>query len=452
MEARARTSTAARSSSVCPACDRPIDALRAGHVAILDGAFRYFCNAGCKSAYVDVLSKRSLLDGVMTADPPPVASGARSAEPPAVVSGFFEPSGDPDLEVTRGPYFPTVPSREPALSGIRESGDGELAESEPPPPSARSLPTVAYSDGPDDVWTKRSTEDLFPPPDEPLHVESDAREQVEPPLDELLEEGAPLTLRSRETAELDAASAETTSPRGSELAAPSVVQALASRFVAVAPMVGVFAGVLGSVVALAGERAGILQLPLALAAAVVLVGHRGLGARVEREPASWSVLVPVVVGAALAIVSSVLRDPHADVHASFVGLASASALTVDILLSRARRDVLAARVRTLRVLGAAARVVRGDAVLEVDASQVKPGEQVVVESGETIPVDGIVVGAGEAEVCPWLDSPALVRKKEGDAVVAGALVVSGKLRISATFSGAERAWLRLTQSSSRTDG
>ena len=82
---------------------------------------------------------------------------------------------------------------------------------------------------------------------------------------------------------------------------------------------------------------------------------------------------------------------------------------------------------------------RGDGVL--DETHIKPGEQVVVEQGEMVPVDGIVA-AGDADVAPWLDSPALLRKHEGDAVVAGAVVMSGRLRINTTFAGPDRAWLR----------
>jgi cation transport ATPase len=107
---------------------------------------------------------------------------------------------------------------------------------------------------------------------------------------------------------------------------------------------------------------------------------------------------------------------------------------------------LAARARTRRALAVTARVVRGGGVVEVDASQVKPGEQVVVEPGEIVPVDGTVIAGTKGEVLPWLESPLLVEKKEGDAVVAGAELVSGRLRVNATFSGTERAWLRLSES------
>ncbi|MBX3206964.1 MAG: HAD-IC family P-type ATPase [Labilithrix sp.] len=218
------------------------------------------------------------------------------------------------------------------------------------------------------------------------------------------------------------------------------------RLGAVAPFVGTFAGVLASVVSRCAS-AGVLRLPLALAAAAVVLAHRALAPREHSEPARWVVLGPIAAASIVATISAVVHDAHAAAHASFVGLAAAAVSIVDVLLSRARRDVLAARARTRRGLAVGARVVRGEGVVEVDAALVKPGEQVIVEAGETIPVDGIVAG-GTAEVAPWHDSPLLVQKAEGDAVVAGAVVVSGRLRVNATFSGAERAWLRLSQPAS----
>ncbi|MBX3225006.1 MAG: hypothetical protein KF795_31100, partial [Labilithrix sp.] len=104
MDPRARASTSPSAS--CPACDKPVDSLRAGQVAILDGAFRYFCDAGCKNAYVDAVSMRPSLDA-MTAEPPPVASSARSAEPLLVASGVRAQSSDARRS-DDAPFFPSV--------------------------------------------------------------------------------------------------------------------------------------------------------------------------------------------------------------------------------------------------------------------------------------------------------------------------------------------------------
>lgn len=461
MDPRARASTPP--SATCPACDEPVDSLRAGQVAILDGAFRYFCNAACKNAYVDAVSMRPSLDA-MTAEPPPVASSSRTAKPPPVASSrTAEPppaasssrTAEPPIAASgvraqpadvagavrdrpaRGeaappatgdaPFFPAVArvAGEEEIAGEEEDeDDGAPHEPSPTPPSVRVAPVAPSSRSAEREDTASDPGDA-PDVDEPEPVES------------------PSTLRSPSVTEVEAAASARSpaSPRGGA-AAP-----LGGRLAAAAPIVGIFAGVLACVVSLAGAPAGALRLPLALVAAVVVVAHRLLGPRVPSEPARWVVIGPVLAASVVAIVSTVLRDAHAAVHASFVGLAAASALTVDVLLARARRDVLAARARTTRALAVGARVVRGEAVVDVDAALVKPGEQVVVEAGETVPVDGIVAG-GTAEVAPWHDSPLLVQKAEGDAVVAGAVVVSGRLRVNATFSGAERAWLRLSQPAS----
>ncbi len=57
------------SVSLCPGCGQAVDVLRAGHVAILEGRFRYFCDAACKERF---LSGAAGLEAA-TATPPPVS-------------------------------------------------------------------------------------------------------------------------------------------------------------------------------------------------------------------------------------------------------------------------------------------------------------------------------------------------------------------------------------------
>src|SRR5438045_3498031 len=91
------------SAALCPACGKAVDPLRAGHVAIMGGGFRYFCDAKCKSDYVEVTSKRLTLDA-MTAEPPSVtaSSGVR--------------------EKDQEPAFP------PVADPIDDAGDGEESD------------------------------------------------------------------------------------------------------------------------------------------------------------------------------------------------------------------------------------------------------------------------------------------------------------------------------------
>lgn len=80
----------------------------------------------------------------------------------------------------------------------------------------------------------------------------------------------------------------------------------------------------------------------------------------------------------------------------------------------------------------------------VPVERVKAGAEVVVRAGSVVPVDG-VVRRGEAEVRPWPGAEVTRRRIEGDAVLAGARVISGALRVRATRSGDDVAWARLAR-------
>jgi cation transport ATPase len=105
-------------------------------------------------------------------------------------------------------------------------------------------------------------------------------------------------------------------------------------------------------------------------------------------------------------------------------------------------------VRELDVL---VRVVRGEQTEQVAATEVKAGERILVEEGEVIGADGLVL-QGEARVVPWIAANTDLMKHEGDAVVAGARVVSGRLALTVTWGAHDRAWAKLALSpSSRVD-
>lgn len=357
----------------------------------MGGAFRYFCDAKCKAAYVDVASKRPTLDA-LTAEPPSVTSGVRpkEEEEAKVVSGVREP------EPPRAPEPSFPPVDEPEERAVEE---------EPSPTTLRSPPEKAEAKVEAKVVAKVVAKE----------------EEPAPPSRVVERSASPASEADRSAADRSA----------------------------IAPLVGVGMGVLSAVVSLAGEAASVARLPLALAAALVVVGRTAMRMREVNEVSRLVVAVPVGVAAIAALLATVSGEPHADTHAAFVGLAAAAALAVEVLLGRARRDVDAARAKNATALGARAQIVRGDrgdVIHEVDAAQVRPGEQVVVEAPAVVPVDGIVA-AGTAEIAPWLDAPVVTEKREGDAVVAGATVVSGRIRVTATFSGNERAWLRLAQAS-----
>ena len=88
---------------------------------------------------------------------------------------------------------------------------------------------------------------------------------------------------------------------------------------------------------------------------------------------------------------------------------------------------------------------RGGWPLDRDGGTSRRAKLVLVEAGDVVGVDG-VASAGEAVVVPWHGAPIEMAKGEGDAIVAGARIVSGRLRIVTAWAGGERAWARATSS------
>ncbi|HLK36629.1 MAG TPA: HAD family hydrolase [Polyangiaceae bacterium] len=329
------------SAHACPGCGRSIDALRAGHVAIMAGRFRYFCGPECKLGYLEAAG-RLHEEEAPTASPPEVAY--RNGRSPAIVT--------------------------------------------PPPPSARS------------------------------------------------EEERPPSRRSAAPA----------SPTAAPVAAtPPVLPARPARLRlhAVVGAVGIACGALTPAMGLLGGVADVARLPLAAVALAALALRLRRTPPDPADPSRVLAFGPPAVAAAAALWGHLERDPMAPAMASLVGLASAVAIASELLVARARVRVNAARERVHRALDVPVRAIRGSEVIELPASSVRPGEQVVVDAGDVIGVDAIVL-AGEARVVPWVDAPVEVVRREGDPVVAGAKVLSSRLRLTTTWSGPDRAWVKLS--------
>jgi len=204
---------------------------------------------------------------------------------------------------------------------------------------------------------------------------------------------------------------------------------------------GVLLGLLAAVVPLAGRFADVLRVPLASFAALVVLARGLLEPREAEAPHPAISVAPVVIGLVAVYWGLATNDGQTLALASFAGLAAASVLTADALVLRASAAASKARDRIRRGLEGDVRVVRGDRSVRAGPFEVKAGEPVGVEAGETLRVDG-VVAAGEAMVVPWLDAPVTVKKREGDSLIAGARVVSGRLRVTTTWAGADRAFYR----------
>lgn len=420
------------SSRACPSCGKGIDPLRAGEVAILGADFLYFCDRSCKRAYVE----SSGADGALnrfTADPPRV-----TAEPPQVTptSRLGVRANVPPPE----PSWPEMPEPRSAARSKAET-DPERDHAAPPDVPSRSVPKVAVRQSGGDGRRGRMDG-------------SDGDEDDEGEGEELLAsepESAPTTLRSTErTSVISSPPVASPAPERSGAAPHREAEregrgrgffAWARAKIDVLTYAGIGFGVLSWIVALAGSLADAVREPLAILACAAWIGRVCLGRRDAALAHPLLGALPPLLALAAAMWAERIGSDDAEALASFAGLAAAAALLIAHRVERTLLPFVRARARIAEALDVPVKVVRGGETLEVPADQVKPGEQVVVEAGDVVGVDAIVA-AGEATVVPWIDAPAEAPKKEGDAIVAGAKVVTGSLRLITTWAADERAWAR----------
>jgi cation transport ATPase len=340
----------ASSSSSCPGCGAAVDPLRAGHVAMLDGGFRYFCRAECKRAFLHA-EGRSTQEEVATAAPPAVAPSVPPPSRPA--------SRPPPRAAEPQPVRKPEPEAEPELQPEREAAAVQS------PPSSR-------------------------------------------------------VVRAR----------------------PKPVSGRLEMILSLIDATGLIVGALVPAMALLepmGERA---RLPLVFAALAALCTRVAMAPRDASDVHPLLLLAPSAGATAAACWAAVVHDARAPSIAVLAGLSCAAGIAIEMLVTRSRARTAAARDGIERSLELTTRVLRGDETHVVPAADVRPGEQIVAEAGDTLGVDATVT-AGEARVVPWLDARGEVVKRDGDPIVAGARVVSNRLRLRTAWSGRERAWVRL---------
>jgi Cu+-exporting ATPase len=341
------------SSHNCSGCGQDVDPLRARHVAVFEGRFRYFCRPECKHLYLQAQGC-ALPESVPTVVPPPVSGG----------NGVTRTRAEAAALIYDGP---------PA--------DSDCPDAEAP----ESVPGFA-----------RST------------VRSPAQEEA--------------------------------APRGLRWSGLRGKDAFATL-----DAMGIVVGVLVPAIGLLGPTADAARVPLVILSWLALLSRVARLGPHPADPHRLLVIGPTAGAVAAACWSSIGHDPHAAELAVFAALSCAVAIAVEILVGRARRRVEAAREHIERALDVRVRAVQDDVRVDLPASEVRPGEQIIVEAGELVGVDATVT-AGEARVVPWLGATAELSRREGDPVLAGARVLSSGLRMTATWSGRDRAWLRLLSS------
>ena len=358
----------------CPACSSPLDPLRAGHVAIFDDRFFYFCDLTCRERVAPLGGAAATTEPARQATPTPTPAGRRSAARPTGGRGAPTPAVErrPIEASTELGTVPSFPARRTELAvepaALASLGDLAGAEDSAAPESAPSVFHLGFQH-------------------------------------------------------------ETNSEAASRIGTIALGTAIGSGVVAVAL---VLAGV--------SSTAMVLRYVLCFLGLAGIAMHAVLVRREPTDVPPLLLLAPASAACGLAVWTFVARDPAAEEAATFAGVVITGIAAALALVLRARRDVAAERARIEEILDSG--VKRAGGVPE-GREAVRPGEEVSVEAGSVLGVDGSVIG-GEASVIPWIGSSEPLRRREGDALVAGARVVSGRLRVRATYVGHDRSWARLT--------
>jgi Cu+-exporting ATPase len=210
-------------------------------------------------------------------------------------------------------------------------------------------------------------------------------------------------------------------------------------------LLAVLGAVLSVALILAGDSAlaEAARLTVTLVAAVSLAAESLMGVRQPTELHPAALLAAPLGASAIALGSRLFSDPHTGTAITLASVIIAGTAASAAAMRRARRPFDSEREQIATELDKAVHRVVGDELVSARAADLRPGEEIVIESGEYVPVDATIT-AGTAEVLPWLGATTPATRREGDALVAGAQVETGRLRAVVGWAGHDRAFMRLT--------
>jgi Cu+-exporting ATPase len=176
------------------------------------------------------------------------------------------------------------------------------------------------------------------------------------------------------------------------------------------------------------------------ACAAWLAGGRRRARAAGSPDAALGLAAPLAATAsALALLAVAPR--HCALASSVAGIICAVSAGSLMLLERARLRLEPGRAHVARALSLPWPTTLSEG--SAPAADLKPGEELVLKTGDRCPVDAVIV-AGRARVEPWLGSEWRVLRQDGDSILAGAQVVEGALRAVVRWAGNDRAWARLS--------
>jgi P-type Cu+ transporter len=144
----------------------------------------------------------------------------------------------------------------------------------------------------------------------------------------------------------------------------------------------------------------------------------------------------------LATVARFASQPDAGQLLSLSGLLFATTTAGLGWARRGRAQPEAERRLIATTLDVEATRVVGEDTTRVSALDLRSGEEIVVGEGEIVPADGTIV-AGTADIIPWVMAAETATIGEGAHIVAGARILRGRVRVVVSWTGSDRAWVRL---------
>ena len=222
---------------------------------------------------------------------------------------------------------------------------------------------------------------------------------------------------------------------------------VAAGAVVVAAMLGLFGG----------EPWAAVASTLASAVAIVIASWMSLPVARDAGWLAWGLGPAGALLAAYAAAAASLYGRGSPLGLEGAALSALAVIARTFLDRRAREPVDAAVAQLVARLPVGVHVPVPSArdplafsLQLVEAQGIRTGEEIIATRGETLAVDG-VVQAGEASVLPYPGAVTSVTRVAGDALLAGATVVEGAVRVLATRVGDERSLARIARLGSRLD-
>lgn len=374
----------------CSQCNTPVDPLRAARVRILDDRFHYFCSSTCAEVY----------EPHEQPTPHPLAQAGetrrRSEVSPAV------PAVTATESVSAQPLASADESTEGATPTAPPSVTPNAVSSASRSKASRAKRDSVEPSGPELTATPASSR-VHAAPLEPLATPTSSKH--------------PLTLL---------------------LQVSVVASALSILFI----------------LALEGATTSWIRLGLAAIASALQGAYLFVHLKQERDTldgSDWLSAVSWFAGAATICLSVVALLSNGGQDYGLVSITGPQHLLWGVaMLMAVHRELPLEGIRQSLAPALERQVLRisGEQTSLVGASELRPGEDIVVHAGEVLPVDAAIV-AGSGEASPWLGSEHIREVAAGDTMYAGAKLVSGQVRAVVRWTGDDRHWLRLTTDPTR---